>query len=108
MALTKEAEQLLASMYKSYLEKRKLGESRMSAKQFGRSKDFQPVLVPRIPHRDVDDLCRELSCAKYLDIAFESGTVVYAGLSDKAIVYLENRFKDGFLSVVDFVSKFIP
>ena len=106
--LTKDADRLLVSLYRMYLEARKAGESRADSKHIGGSEVIQAKLMPHEARDDVDELCRELSRADYLSCVFADDTIYDSYLTDAAIIVLENRFKDGLLSVLDFLSKFLP
>ena len=106
--LTRESDKLLAMLYKLYLDRRAAGESRSDSKYFGSSDDILTNLLICESRDDIDDWCRELSCKRYLDCLFSDDTISEAWLTDNAIIYLENRFKNGVLAVADFLSKFIP
>lgn len=106
--LSKNAHMLLVQMYKVYLESIEAGKSRQAAKHMGGSKEIRDRIMPNADEATVVDLCYELKRAGYL--AYQPGDdVIYlASLTGEAIAYLENRFKNGFLEVLDVVSKFIP
>lgn len=107
MNLTKDSEKLLCLLYKDYLEKRKSGLSKSNSNSFGSSRDIHVRLCPDWIFKDVDDTCRELSRAGLLHCAWADNIAYHVILSDSAIIYMENRFKNGLLSVIDFLSSFI-
>ena len=97
MQLTKDADKLCCSVYKSYLSQRKEGVSKANAKH------GIPVLSSWSDD-DIDETLNELKRAgfikKYVDGGFQ--------LQDSFIIYMENRFKNGLAEVTDFIAKFIP
>ena len=106
--LTKDSEKLLCVMYKDYLEKRKSGMSKSRANYFGTSHVIHEELLPKWSFEDVDDTCRELSRAGLINCSWADNIAIWISISDLAISYMENRFKNGLLGVVDFLTKFIP
>ncbi len=107
MELTNDSEKLLCLLYKSYLEKRRNGTPKSNAKRFGSSHHIHKNLCPKWIFEDVDETCRELSRANMLDCLWADNIAYYVSLSDSAIVYMENRFKNGLLDVVKFLGNFI-
>lgn len=102
--LTKDAEKLIAMLYDIYLEKRKSGISKAHAKHLGGSDLIKQKLAIDWSVSDVDEICRELNRAGFLDCMYADNTVYIARLSDNAISYMENRFKNGLKDVVQFLS----
>lgn len=103
--LTKEADALICLLYKNYLQKRNDGVSKKLAKFFGSSVDIQKELIEKWTPDDTDETCWELhrsgllSCMSADNIAYE------VQLTDNGIIYMENRFKDGVNSVLDYLKK---
>lgn len=106
--LTKDSEKLICSLYKNYLEQRKNGISKANAKCFGSSHNIHENIVPEWTFEDVDETCRELNRNSFLNVSYYDDICGIVILSDNAIVYMENRFKNGIKEVSDFISKFIP
>ncbi|MCI8288113.1 MAG: hypothetical protein HFH89_10730 [Lachnospiraceae bacterium] len=104
MALTKDADMLACLIYKEYLSKRKSGESKANAKHFKNDFYLTYKKISVWSPDDIDETVNELKRAsfvkKYLDGSFV--------LLDDFIIYMENRFKNGFAEVTDFIAKFIP
>lgn len=98
--LTKDADALICVLYKEYLEQRKAGKSKNSAKYFGGSQQIHTKLMTKWSFEDVDDTCRELSRAGLLGCLFADDVTAEAMLTDLAIYYMENRFKDGLASIL--------
>lgn len=103
IVFTKDAQKLVAACYKSYLEKRKSGIDKTNAK-YCDINVLQPSYFPDISRHDYKEtaaeLCRAMQCRMFLDGSFM--------LSDAAICYMENRFKDGVKDTLSFLSQFIP
>lgn len=107
MELTKDSDKLICLMYKDYLEKRKSGITKSIAKNFGSSHDIHRRLCPKWIFEDVDDTCRELSRAGFIDCIWADNIAFHVRISDSAIMYLENRFKNGLLDVLNFLTNFL-
>lgn len=107
MNLTNDSEKLLCILYRSYLEKRKLGNSKRISKSFGSSHDIHEELCPGWFFDDVDEACWELAHQEFLDCLPADGIAYHVNLSDSAILYMENRFKNGILDIANFLSNFI-
>lgn len=107
MDLTKDSEKLLCILYKNYLVKRKLGSAKSVAKSFGSSHDIHESLCPNWIFEDVDDTCRELSRAGMLNCSWADNIAYHVKLSDIAISYMDNRFKNGLKDIANFLSNLI-
>ena len=104
MDLSKDADLLVCCAYKEYLERRKSGQSKRQANTF--KPDFLES-TDKISSWSRDDYLytvRELKHAGFVT-TYLDGTFA---VTDKLIVYMENHFKNGLSSVIDFISKFIP
>lgn len=104
MQLTKDADKLVCSMYKSYLEKRKSGVSKTNAVHFEPDEVAEYKLCSDWTLTDIKSVVSELQNAglgtKYINGGFKA--------NEQFIVYMENRFKNSIMEVTDFISKFIP
>lgn len=103
--LTKDADALICLLYKQYCQKRKDGISKDQAKFSGSSRDIQKNITPKWTPDDVDETCRELGRSGLLSIFYADDIAYENRLSDEAIIYMENRFKDGIDSVLDYLGK---
>ena len=101
--LTKDADKMLCIIYKMYLEKTKDGMSKTAANAF--EEDFYRFdkLLSKWHPDDITTTFLELGQKGYLKI-YISGNFE---ITNQAIIYMENRFKNGLLDLVDFVTKFI-
>lgn len=106
--LSKYNDLVICSLYKHYLEKIKNGSSKSDARWFGSSDDIQETLLNNFSKDNVAIFCWELhskgllKCNPGDDIANE----IY--LTNEGIIYMENRFKNNFIELTDFISKFLP
>lgn len=101
------ADRLACLLYKSYLGKIEIGISTEDAKYVGGSDDIQQAFYPNESVDDVDEMCRVLDRDRYVDADYADDMAYAIWLSDDAIVYMENRFKDGIVGVEHFLSDFI-
>lgn len=103
--LTKDSDALLCAIYKDYLQKRKNGESKDTAKNLGSASDIQSKIVPKWILGDVEETLRTLSSSEMVSCFYADDTVHFAELSEKGIFYMENRFKNGISDVLDHLQK---
>jgi len=103
--LTKDSDALLCLLYKQYCQKRKSDVSKSSAKMFGSSADIQKTITPKWTFENVNETCNELSRAGFLDCSHSDDVVDSTCLSDIGIIYMENRFKDGLKSVLQYLER---
>lgn len=101
--LTRDAQKMVAAAYKEYLEKRKSGVSKSDAKLFSANelynKYFKSMLLADYDET-TNEMCRAFGCKMFIDGGFM--------LSDEAIIYMENRFKNGITDTLSFLAQFIP
>lgn len=106
--LSKESKRVLFELYKQYLSRRKAGVSKSQAMSFSSSESIKNEYFPTMLLDDIDECIRELGRAGYTKNLYADGIVYLFQLTDFAIITLENQAKDTFLSVADFIAKFIP
>ncbi|WP_368295646.1 hypothetical protein [Enterocloster citroniae] len=104
MELTKDADKMICCIYKSFLQIRKDGGSKPSARRFAENYFSTDKILSSWLDEDLDDTMLELARAGLIKI--------YIGgnfdLTDQGIIYMENRFVNGLKEVSDFIAKFIP
>lgn len=105
MELTRDADALLSVMYKEYLLRKKNGTPKLQAKIFGGAAYLQETLAPKLSVEDVAETCRELGRAEFLSNNYADDTVSICQLTDKAIIHMENRFKNGLDEVLSYLEK---
>ncbi len=108
MQLTKDAKSILFTLYKEYVDRRKHGFSRTFSKNFESSKSVHEKYFPNLIFEDVDGTLWELSDNNFIDGFSADGYMYTCCLSDYAISTLESQPKEIFLSIAEFISKFIP
>lgn len=106
--LTKDSDRLICLMYKEYLQRRKAGVAKGKAKSLGSIDDICNTFLPKENHENILETCRELGRASMLRNRYASNIIYQSFLTDEAIIYMENRFKDGLKGVANFLSQFIP
>ncbi|MBR1740236.1 MAG: hypothetical protein IJ737_08075 [Ruminococcus sp.] len=104
MGITKDAENVICYLYKIYLDRRKDNISRDEAAFFEEEFFYSDKKLSKISASDLDSYFCELK---------ENGYIKYdvcgnVEIKNEAIVYMENRFKNNILALLDIVSKFIP
>ena len=98
--LTKDADKVICCIYKEYLEKRKSGISKSEAKEFDGNFYLNIKALSKWNSADVSDTLQELHDKELI----KKNIIGDFDLSDSAIVYMENRFKNGLSEVMDFIS----
>jgi len=106
--LTKDADKLLCTLYKEYLERRKSGLSKSDATSFEDSDDIRNQYFPKWSSDDAANVCWELHNAEYVHCCPGDDLANDVELRTEAIIYMENRFKNGLKDVLTFLSNFIP
>ncbi|MFK4847247.1 MULTISPECIES: hypothetical protein [Lactococcus] len=106
LQLTKDSKELLAIIYKEYLEKINNGISKSSAKQIGHAEDVC-ALAPNWLPDDVVETMRELGRAEYIKNTYADNTVYHSVILDKTILYFENKNIKTVKSIADWVLKLI-
>lgn len=104
VSISKDADKLLCVLYKEFLNRRKNGFTKMDARRFksGTIPTLEPITNWQAT--DVTDAMMELARANLLRILLGGD----CDLNDQAIIYMENRFKDGLKEVLSFLANFIP
>lgn len=104
MNLTKDADKMICHIYKSFLQQRKSGISKASARKFEEDYFSTSTDFSSCSKEDVEETLLELGRAELVKI--------YIGgnfdLTDTGIIYMESRFKNGLVEVTDFIAKFLP
>lgn len=100
--LSKDADKTLCLIYKEYLSRRKNNVCKADASLFNSSK-FEE-LFPDVNMRDFMSDLTELKNNDFIKLYIEGSFI----LTSNAIIYMENRFKNGLVELTDFIAKFIP
>ena len=107
--LTNAADRLACIMYKDYLDWRRAGMPKADAKEFGSSKSDSPAVTTlrslrRCGLNHAGNWIERITCPYSTILMSCRGS----RLSDIAIIYMGNRFRDGAVGVTKFLSHFIP
>lgn len=104
MNLTKDADKMICQIYKSFLQQRKDGVSKASARKFAENYFSVNIDFSSWAKADLEETLLELGRVGLVKI--------YIGgnfdLTDMGIIYMESRFKNGLIEVTDFIAKFLP
>lgn len=104
--LTKEQKHLLVSMYKEVLS-RQPALSMEQANHFENSDQLIELFSINASSDYVSELCWKLYSKGYIQCYPGDNLANHISLSDKTIVYMENRFKNGLKEVLSFLSNHI-
>ncbi len=102
--LSKESNALLVSMYKRYLELRKVGEPRFNARYFGDVETVKIATGIRLSNDDVSDIVYWLRECGYVVCREADGYMDYISITEKTIALCERRFVNGLKAVLDALS----
>lgn len=105
--LTKDSNKLLCILYKTYLQRIKDGTDKYYAKSFGSSHKINNMMIPEWSIYKIDETCRELDRSGFLECGYYDGHVFRSTLNDDAIIYMEQRFKNGVKEFLEYFSKII-
>lgn len=105
--LTKEQKYLLLSMYKEVLN-RQPALSMKDANYFEDSDLVQELVLPDQSSDHVSDLCWNLKSKGYIFCTPGDDLANNIVLTDKTIIYMENRFSNGLKGLFDLLLKLKP
>lgn len=105
--LTKEQQKLLVSMYKEVLNRQSTLSFEYS-NHFTDSDQIRDLFCPEKKSEHVSELCWKLKSKGYIDCEPGDDLANEISLTDKTIIYMENRFKNGIKDILSFLSNFIP
>lgn len=102
--ISKESNAVLISMYKRYLEQRKVGEPRFSARSFGDAENIKTTLGIRLSDADVSDIVYCLKESGYVTALFADNYACEVFITEKTIALCEQRFENGLTTVLETLS----
>ena len=100
MELTKDTDKLLRLVYKEYLNRKKCGFSKDYAINFECPEALQSDFLQEFNADDIHSSICELSRNNMIRLYTDGGFK----LSDKGIIYMENRFKNSVKEVLGYIS----
>ena len=104
LKLTKEADKLLAVMYKEYLEKRKHGLSKSDSREFEAYYFDKIATFSSWPAGDLSDSMNELRENGLIKMYIDGS----CSLNEIAIATAEDRLKDSVVAGGSYLAQFIP
>lgn len=99
--LTKDADKMICEIYAAYLNRRSTGASKQDAANFAIKATWPEKFASSWDSPDGSAALVELKRAGLVKYYQRSAFV----LNDKAIIYMENRFKNGASEVLDWLGK---
>lgn len=113
--MSKEAATVLHAMYSQFLSRRKVGQPKEEASEFGSVESIKNDLCPQMSIADVDAAMRELDRCSYLINDYGDDTITQCSLTSDAIIDCDNLTRDkigtvvnGFLTLTDFLTSLRP
>lgn len=100
--LTKDSKELLAIIYKEYLNKINNGISKSDAKIIGDAKSVNELAKDWMLE-DVVETMSELRRADYISNTYADNTVYFSTLLDKTIIYFENKNINTIKTIADWI-----
>ncbi|WP_052253445.1 hypothetical protein [Staphylococcus shinii] len=102
--LTKQQQYIITNLYKIFKDRQKFGLSRSESKIFKSSNEVHKEFFDFLNKEDFIADTRTLRGKNYITGVFASNMVVEIAISDKTIIYMENRFKNNIKDIVKFLS----
>ncbi len=102
--LTKQQQYIITNLYKIFKDRQKRGLSRSESKNFKSSDEVHKEFFDYLNKEDFIADTRTLRGKDYITGAFASNMVVEIAISDKTIIYMENRFKNNIKDIVKFLN----
>ena len=104
MQFTKDTTIILEQIYNEYLTRRRNDIDKLSAREFDAPDQLQREFLQGTKTEDIAAAIYELKAASFVNCFHDDGFK----LTDKAIIFMENRTKNRFKEVLDTISKFLP
>lgn len=102
--LTKQQQYIITNLFKIFKDRQKSGLSRSDARRFKSSDEIHTEFFDYLNKEDFITDTRTLKRKGYITGAFASNMVAEIAISDKTIIYMENRFKNNIKDIVEFLS----
>ncbi|UVJ20540.1 hypothetical protein NW983_11575 [Staphylococcus aureus] len=102
--LTKDQQYILSVLYKDYLECVKSGSVKLSCNNFDDAEGIHLKYFQKLHFEDVDNDLKKLKNSGFLHGVIADNTIYHVTISDKTIVYFENKFKNNLKSIIDSIS----
>ena len=99
--LTKDADKMLCEIYAAYIKRRADGTPKRAAKDFANQERWPLEYLAEWNSEDGSESLAELKRAGMIKLYLYDGFC----LNDEAVIYMENRFKNGVSEVLDWLGK---
>lgn len=99
--LTKDADKMICQIYAAYMRRRTDGVPKRAAKDFADQNTWPAEYAKEWNSEDGSESLAELKRAGLIKLYLYGGF----SLNDEAIIYMENRFKNGVSEVLDWLGK---
>jgi len=106
--LTREQKHLIVSMYKEMLLRSHQSMSLDEARRYDNSDIIKDLFCPSQTSEHVSDLCWALQSKGYIECYPGDELADEISITDKTIIYMENRCKNGLKDVLSFLASLIP
>lgn len=103
--LTNQQKYVLSMLYKRYLENRKNGSSVDQSKYFGSIYKARNELFDNILVEDLQSYMNGLQANQFTNGVYGDGVYAEFFITDKTVVYFENKFKNNLKSVASFIKE---
>ena len=102
--LTRDSQKVICHIYKIFLERRKAKMSKSESRRYTELFYKQDKELCKMSDDDISDCLSELAQNGYIKMYI----IGEFDLLDKTIIYMENRFKNGAIDVLNFLSNLVP
>lgn len=103
--LTKKQKYVILQLYKEYLSNYSSGKNQ-NPNYFPDASYIKHLFSDRFSDDELDDILLALLSKDYINGCNDEDSVSEFSVSDKTIIYMENRFKNGVKDILSFLSNF--
>lgn len=104
--LTKKQKYVILQLYKEYLSNYSSGKNQ-NPNYFPDASYIKHLFSDRFSDDELDDTLLSLLHKEYITGYKDEDSVSEFGVSDKTIIYMENKFKNGLKDILTFLSNFM-
>ena len=103
--LTSEAQYMLATMYKEYLDRRAKSQNRDDAMYFDDVYSIHESLMPEWSYEDVLSVCFELKQLELINASAADSGLFRISISTFGVAIMEYKFKNRVNETIEFIAK---
>ena len=104
--LTKKQKYVILQLYKEYLSNYSSGKNQ-NPNYFPDASYIKHLFSDRFSDDELDDILLSLLHKEYITGYKDEDSVSEFGVSDKTIIYMDNKFKNGLKDILTFLSNFM-